>query len=49
MEEKHLIDGIQPNQGPIYPEDTNELSSALSDIAEPGKVVVPVGGQPDFR
>ncbi len=44
MEEKHLIDGIQPNQGPIYPEDTNELSSALSDIAEPGKVVVPVGG-----
>ena len=44
MEEKHLIDGIQPIQGPIYPEDTNELSSALSDIAEPGKVVVPVGG-----
>ena len=44
MEEKHLMDGIQPIQGPIYPEDTNELSSALSDIAEPGKVVVPVGG-----
>ncbi|PZC42800.1 MAG: glycolate oxidase FAD binding subunit [Chloroflexi bacterium] len=44
MEKKHLIDGIQPSQGPIYPEDTIELSSALSDITEPGKVVVPVGG-----
>ncbi|MDE0744807.1 MAG: FAD-binding oxidoreductase [SAR202 cluster bacterium] len=44
MEEKHLIDGIQPNEGSIYPQDTNELSSALSDITEPGKVVVPIGG-----
>jgi len=41
---KHLIDGVQPSEGVINPNDGDELSTALSDIVDSDKVVVPIGG-----
>ena len=44
MKTKHLIDGVQPSEGVINPNDGDELSTALSDIVDSDKVVVPIGG-----
>ncbi|MDC0035498.1 FAD-binding oxidoreductase [Chloroflexi bacterium] len=44
MKTKHLIDGVQPSEGVINPNDRDELSTALSDIVDSDKVVVPIGG-----
>ena len=44
MKTKHLIDEVQPSEGVINPKDHDELSTALSDIVDSDKVVVPIGG-----
>jgi len=41
---KHLIDEVPPSEGVINPKDRDELSSALSNVFDSDKVVVPIGG-----
>ena len=44
MKTKYSIDGDQPSEGVINPQDRDELSSVLSDVVGSDKVVVPMGG-----
>ncbi|MEC7836722.1 MAG: FAD-binding oxidoreductase, partial [Chloroflexota bacterium] len=44
MKTKHLIDEVPPSEGVINPKDRDELSSALSNVFDSDKVVVPIGG-----
>ncbi|HCE75923.1 MAG TPA: hypothetical protein DEP04_04780 [Dehalococcoidia bacterium] len=44
MKTKYSIDGAQPSEGVINPQDRDELSSVLSDVVGSDKVVVPMGG-----